>query len=296
MSHLNLNHLAIFDAVAAEKNISRGAAKLMISQPAVSKQLATLERSLGVTLFERLPRGVRLTPDGELLAQYARQIFNLRDEAELALASARGLTRGRLRIGTSTTIATYLLPEVIVRFKRKYPHVQTPLDVTRSANVERRLLDGEIDLGLVELFSGETSLDAELFFTDDLVPIARRGHLLSWKRSITPDQLLREPFILRDTGSDTKSFVERVLTQKGLAPKAAMSLGSTEAIKQAVAAGLGVAIVSHLSIELELTAKRLAILPVRGLSIRRPFYRLLRKTNPTSPATRAFLEVLNGKQ
>jgi DNA-binding transcriptional LysR family regulator len=297
MPPLNLNHLAIFDAVATEKNISRGAARLMISQPAVSKQLAQLERSLGVTLVERLPRGVRLTQEGELLAQYARQIFNLREEAELALAGLHKLASGRLRIGASTTIATYLLPEVIVRFKKKYPRVAVQLEVTRSGAIQRRLLDGEIDLGFVELLDENSGLDAQVVYQDELIAIAPPGHPLARRRSVKPERLAQEPFVLRDTGSDTKSFVERVLAQKGLALTAMMSLGSTEAIKRAVAAGVGVAIVSRLSIDLELRARRLAVVPVQGLSIKRPFYRLLRAGRPVSPASQAFLDVMgNGRQ
>jgi DNA-binding transcriptional LysR family regulator len=296
MSGLNLNHLAIFDAVATEKNISRGAAKLMISQPAVSKQLAQFEHALGVTLVERLPRGVRLTQEGELLARYARQIFNLRDETALALAGFRGLTRGTLRIGASTTIATYLLPQLIVRFKRKYPMVSTALEVTPSASVQRRLLDGEIDLGFVELFDENDALDAKVIYHDELVAIGSYRHPLARKRGVTLEHLAREPFVLRDTGSDTKSFVVRVLAQKGVTLSPVMSLGSTEAIKRAVSAGIGVAIVSRLSIDLELRTRRLSVLPVRGLSIKRPFYRLLRSGRRASPASQAFLNLAQARQ
>lgn len=292
MSRLNLNHLAIFDAVATEKNVSRGAQKLMISQPAVSKQLGQLERCLGVALVERLPRGVRLTQEGELLARYARQIFSLREEAELALTDVRRLERGSLRIGASTTIAIYLLPELIVRFKEKYPRLAVQLEVARSADVQCRLLDGTIDLGFAELFDGDEALDAAVVYQDELVAIARPQHPLARKDKPTLQQLVREPFVVRDTGSDTKSFVERILAQKGVRLVPVMSLGSTEAIKRAVAAGIGIAIVSRRSIELELRARRLSVLPVAGLSIKRPFYRLFRAGRPPSPAAQAFLGLL----
>jgi len=124
---MHLNHLFVFHAVAQEGNISRAAARLMVSQPAVSKQLKELERSLRMPLFDRVPRGVRFTHAGKLLSDYARKIFNLADEAERALEELRGLHRGRLSVGASTTIGVYLLPEIFVRFRQKYPGVDMHL-------------------------------------------------------------------------------------------------------------------------------------------------------------------------
>jgi DNA-binding transcriptional LysR family regulator len=292
MHPLNLNHLAIFDAVAAEGSVTRGAAKLMITQPAVSKQLAVLERQLGVELLERLPRGVRLTEEGKLLARYARQIFALRDEAQAALVDIHNLSRGTLRIGASTTIGTYLIPDSMVRFRRSYPGIRTYVDIARSADIERRLLDSDLDLGLIEHFSGEPRLNASAFYKDDLIAIAPARHPLARRRLILIQELCREPFIVRETGSETKSFVERFLAQKQITVAPILSVPSTEAIKKAVAAGLGVAIVSRLSVDLELVAKRLAVLPVKGLSIERVFHRLSVPGRKPGSATSAFLDVL----
>ncbi|HZL35870.1 MAG TPA: LysR family transcriptional regulator [Tepidisphaeraceae bacterium] len=289
---MNLGHLAIFHAIAEEGSVSRGADRLTVSQPAVSKQLRLLERALGTTLMERGPRGITLTESGDLLAGYARQIFALEDEALRAIRQLRGLERGRLAIGASTTIGVYLLPELFVRFRRQYPAIDTTLEVSNARLIQQRLGEGAIDVGFMELQPEGDGWESTTFMSDDLVAIAPPGHPLLSRSRVTSEAFCGEPFVVRATGSDTKSFVEEALAERGLEVKPIMSLGSTEAIKRAVAAGIGVAIVSHLAIEMELKAKALAIVPVKGLSIRRPLLRVRRKNAPEMPALTAFLKLL----
>jgi len=289
---LNLNHLRILGAVAATGSIGRAAERLTVSQPAVSKQLATFESNVGLPLVERLPRGVRLTHAGQVLADYARRIDDLQAQACDAIEELRGGARGRLRVGASTTIAVYLLPEIIVAYRRKYSEVSLQTTVGSSDSIARQLADDAIDLGLAEVAPSHPSLEATVFREDQLVAIAPPSHPLARKRSVTVEQLCAEPFVVRDTGSETKSYVERELARRGLSVSAAMSVGSTEAVKRAVAAGIGVAIVSKLSIDLEVRARRLTVRPVRGLNIRRPLYMVVRRIMPTFPALLNFREML----
>lgn len=282
---MNLNHLAIFHAVAEAKNLSRAADRLLISQPAVSKQLKELERAMGTPLFDRHPRGVRLTEAGSVLAGYARRIFAAVEEAESAVGELRGLRRGRLRVGASTTIGVYLLPEVFVRYRRAHPAVQLQLEIAASDVLGRRLAEGAIDVAYTEGDIAGEHLQASVFMQDSLVAIAAARHPLSRKRRITARMLCQEPFVVRETGSGTQSLVERTLADRGLAVRAVMSLGSTEAIKRAVAGGIGVAIVSGLSVALEVKAKRLAVLPVSDLQLRRPMHRIVdRHAHPSASA------------
>src|SRR5687768_14591784 len=148
---LNFSQLAAFRAVADAGSVGRGAEKLLVSQPAVSKHIRQLERTLGVALFDRTPKGVRATAAGELLADYARRIFALADEAEQAVADLRGLRSGRLAIAASPTLATYFLPELLVKFRRKFPKVTVAVEVENSAVLQRRLVDGEVELGFSEV-------------------------------------------------------------------------------------------------------------------------------------------------
>jgi DNA-binding transcriptional LysR family regulator len=289
---MNLNHLAIFHAVAQEQSVSRAAQRLLISQPAVSKQVAQLGKSLKVRLFDRRSRGIRLTDAGQLLASYAAKIFALEEEAQRALSSLAGVECGRLAIGASTTIGVYLLPAALVKFRRAHPGVQTTLEVGSSRQIQQLLLENSLDIGLTEVPPTDRRLKSEIFMQDELAAIAPPGHRLLKSRNVTAAAFCREPFVVRDTGSETRSFVERALAARGLSVDPIMSLSSTEAIKRAVAAGIGVGIVSRLSIGVELKARTLAVVCVSGLSIRRPLYAVSVKGATPSAASREFRKVL----
>lgn len=290
---MNLNHLAILLAIAEEKTITKAADRLMISQPAVSKQIRILERNLGVQLLEREARKIRLTYAGQLLAGYGRRIFDLDAEAERAIREIRGLSRGRLAIGASTTIGTYLLPEVFVQFRKKHPQIETTFEIGSSPAIYRRLCEGALDVAFTETPPSDQQLVARTFASEQLVAIAKPGRPIFERKKVTARTLCKEPFVVRATGSDTKSFVERALSHRGLEINAVMAFDTTEAIKRAVAAGIGVAIVSHLSISLELKARILATLQVSDLRIRRPLYQVRRKSAPTDGPLESFMQILN---
>lgn len=289
---ITLNHLLVFDAVAENASISRAAERLMVSQPAVSKQVKELERSLAVPLFDRLPKGVRPTAAGAMLAPYARRIVALRDEADEALRQLRGLSLGSLAIAASTTAGVYLLPELFVRYRRNHPGIRLHLEILDSHAIAQKLLAGTVDLGISEGEVDDVAIERSVLMQDELVAIAAPGHPLARKRAVRAERLCREPFVVRETGSESKSLVERALAGRGLAVKPVMSLGSTEAIKRAVAAGIGVAIVSRLAIELELKARTLVALRVAGLSLRRPVYQLRAADRHESAAVATFIAML----
>lgn len=271
---MNLNHLAIFHAVAREGSVTLGAERLHISQPAVSKQLQEFERSLGAPLFDRLPRGMRLTESGELLVGYARRLFGQEAEAEAALVELRGLERGRLAVGASMTIGGYLLPDVLARFHQEYPGIDMRLEIANTEEVQQRLIEGTLDVGLTEGFLEHPELEAAVFREDEMVVIAPPDHPLLLEGPVTAERLCREPFVVREEGSGTRAVVERAFAERGLALRPVMSLGNIEAIKRAVAAGVGVAMVSALTVGLELETGRLSVVSVIDLSVRRPLHRL----------------------
>ncbi len=289
---MNLNHLAIFYAVARESSVTLGAERLHISQPAVSKQLQELERALGTPLFDRLPRGVRLTEAGELLEGYARRLFGLEAEAEAALADLRGLARGTLAVGASMTIGGYLLPDILARFHQKYPGIALHLEIANTEEVQQRLMDGTLDVGLTEGFLEHPELEAAVFREDEMVVIAPPGHPLFSEEPVTAARLCLEPFLVREEGSGTRAVVDRAFADRGLALRPVMSLGNIEAIKRAAAAGAGIAMVSALSVGLEQEAGTLAVVAVSDLSVRRPLHRLHLRGKHQSHAARAFLELL----
>ena len=289
---MNRNHLALFHAVAQAGGISHGAKMARVSQPAVSKQIAELEDALGVQLLERLPRGCRLTEAGMILADYARRWRSTEMEAERAIEEYRGLKRGRLAVGASLTIGGYLLPKVIAQFHRQFPEIELQLEIANTEHIQQSLLQGTIELGLTEGPLENDELESTVFFQDELVAIAPAGHPLLKKKNVGVREICREPFILREEGSGTRAVVERALRRKGLKIKPLLSLASPEAIKNIVAAGIGIAIVSRLIIELELQTKALGIIPLKDLKIQRPLHLQCLRGRSESPAAAKFLNVL----
>jgi DNA-binding transcriptional LysR family regulator len=213
---INLHHLSLFHAVAETGSISRAAERLLISQPAVSKQLGELERNIGIALFDRLPRGVRMTEAGRLLQGYANRIFSLADDALIAVDAVRGVERGRLCIGATTTLGVYLLPDVLVSFRKKHPGVQISLEISHTPTLASWLSDGAIDLAITESPVEDDRFQADVLMHDALVVIAAAGHPLSRKRSVTIERLCDEPFVVRETSSTLRSMVERALAEQGL--------------------------------------------------------------------------------
>ena len=289
---MNLNHLAIFHAVAEAGSMTLGAERLDISQPAVSKQVQELERALKVPLFDRIGRRVHLSQAGEMLAMYARLLFAMVREAEEVMADLRTVKRGRLLIGASTTIGTYLLPGVVAEFFRRHPDVELLVEIGNTQQIHARLARLELDIGLTEGFVEEPELEGEVFHRDELVVIAPPKHRLAKKRRVPTSALRNEPFILREPGSGTREVEERALERLKLPVRAVMALGSTEGIKRVVAEGVGLAIVSKLAIKAECAGGVVAVLPVTGLRIERPLHIVRRKGRRDGPVLQAFCEVL----
>ncbi len=289
---MNINHLAIFHAVAEEGGMSRAAERLCISQPAVSKQVQELEAALGITLLDRLPRGVRLTDAGEVLAGYARRLFAVEAEAVRAMQERKGLAQGRLTVGASLTIGDYLLPAILGEYHRKYPGIALNLEIANTRVIQKKLRENALDVGLTEGFVEDTALSADVFGEDDLVAVVPPDHALLRQDSVTAVRFCAEPVLLREPGSGTREVTERALARLGIAVTPALSLGSTEAIKRSVAAGLGVAIMSRLALDLEFQIGLLRPLPLSDLTITRPLHVVRERGRSESAAVQAFLALL----
>ena len=289
---MNRNHLALFHAVARAGGISRGAALARVSQPAVSKQIKELEEALGIPLLQRLSRGSRLTDGGRLLAEYAQRLAVLEQEAERAVEEFRGLKRGRLAVGASTTIGAYLLPQAVGEFHRQHPGLELQLEIANTQAVQRHLLAGTVELGFTEGLMEAEHLDSKIFAEDELVVIAPPNHPLLKQKCVKARDICREPFVVREQGSGTRAVVEQALRKRGLAFLPILSLAGTEAVKHAVIAGIGLAIVSRLGIRCELQAGSLAVVSVADLKIQRPLHLQTLQGHTPGPAAGGFLEIL----
>ena len=298
---INRNHLALFRAVAEAGGFSRAAEVIHVSQPAISMQVAELEESFGTPLFDRLPRGVRLTDAGRTLLGYAQRIAILEGEAERAMRELRGLERGRLALGASKTIGGYLLPAVLGKFRRLHPGVELHLVVANTEAIKTQLLDGAIDLALLEgMPPRDEELSTRVFREDELIVIAPASHPLvkaapgkRRPRAISARQLCAQGLVLREPGSGTREVLLRALADCGVEPgEIVLTLTDTEAIKGAVLAGLGLAVISRLCVTLELAGGVLVEVPTRGLKLHRSLYEVAVRGRQPSPSVQAFAALL----
>jgi DNA-binding transcriptional LysR family regulator len=289
---VDLHKLRTFSIVASEGNITRAARRLSTSQPAVSKQLAELEDALGTALFHRLPRGVRLTEAGQVLRRHADRIFQEESAAESELAALSGLTRGRLTVAASTTIGSYLIPQLFGAYHRAHPEVRLELEIANTSVVQAMVVDDRIDLGLIEGFVAAEQLIAEVVNYDEMVAIAGPSHPLTARAQLTTRDLTDYPFIGRERGSGTREVIEAALSAQQLELEPAMSLGSTEAIKRLVMQGAGFTIVSKLAVDRELAERRLIALDVTDLSIRRAMHLVRLGGKRPTPASESFIRML----
>jgi DNA-binding transcriptional LysR family regulator len=268
--------LKVFRTVAEKLNFTNAAETLFLTQPAVTLQIKTLEEELGVKLFDRSGGKVRLTEAGTVLLEYAKRIAALYTEAETAIGSLMGEERGKLSIGASTTIAQYVLPRLIGEFLTRHPKIEFSMISANTENIVRALDEKVITLGLVEGPVGRADLKTDHFIDDEIVAVVGAGH--EWVLTETPkislNSLVRTPLIMREHGSGTRRVVENALKKSGLKLselKIVMELDSTEAIKSAVEANLGIGFVSRWGLRREIELGTLKIINFENLDIKRQF-------------------------
>src|SRR5512145_105577 len=290
---MTLRQLEVFLAIARDKSFSLAAKRIHLSQPTASEHMQELRRELGTALFTRRGRAIALTEAGRVFETYAARILSDIADARQAVTELEGLKRGSLLIGASTTPGIYLLPGLIGDFRSRHPGIELRLDIANSQIIEERVRANQLDLGIVgghELARGEECLAAGL--VDELVLVVPPHHPWARRRDVLPTLLVEQPLLVREEGSATRRVTERSLASAGVKYTVQMELGHTEAIKQAVIAGLGVAFVSVYAISGEVTTDRLAALRLRGLPIRRHFHVIHNEGRALGASARAFLQHL----
>jgi DNA-binding transcriptional LysR family regulator len=288
-----LRQFEVFLAVAKAGSFRAAAEAMHLSQPALSQHVAEMERELGTRLFDRLGRKVALTEAGRVLENHAHRLFASLASAREAVADLSGLKRGSLVLGASTTPGIYVLPGMIAAFQKTYPGVALSLRIANSALIEEQIRGNELDLGVVgghPLRLGEECVAAGLL--DELVLIVPPSHPWARRREIQPSLLEGERLLVREEGSATRQVTERALQRAGGHIKASMELGHTEAIKQAVMVGLGIAFVSIHAIRGEVAVGRLRAVRLKGLRIQRHFHIIHNEARTLSASARAFIELL----
>ena len=288
----NFHQLFVFNMVARQGSFSKAAEELSISQPAVSIQVRELEKSIGSALLHRMRRGLQLTDTGEAVFGYTQRIFALAEEMQAAVHDIQGLRSGRLTIGSSTTPGEYILPWVIGQFRRRYPGVEVSLSISNTQSIAERIQNRELDLGMAGAPVSLQGLTSFLYVSDDIVIIAAPTHPLARLGKLSLGDLEGRDFILREPGSATRSAAEGCLSEHGISVKVVMELGSNEAVKRAVAAGLGLGMLSKFGVVPDTVAGFIQVLDVGGWKCQRPLTVFHRDDKHLPSAQRAFLRFL----
>jgi DNA-binding transcriptional LysR family regulator len=286
----------MFAAVVRTGSFSRAGEALGLSQPAISKGVRDFELQVGCRLLNRTPKGVVPTDEGLALSRHAEALFAVERAAEDELSALRGLHNGSLRIGASTTIATYMLARYLGAFHRAHPDVDLFLVSANTRDIAEQMANQDIDIGLVEGPVEVRGLIAEPWQTDVMALIVAPDHAFARERQpIDPKRLEDEILIVREPGSGTREVVAQALASHGIEPTRTLEVGSTEAIKQVVAAGVGVSIVSEAAIVDQTGQGRLRTVPIRGVAIERTMWHLKPAGRVAVPAARAFEKMLNDR-
>lgn len=292
MIRMDLRRLEIFATVVRERSFTRAAGELHMSQSAVSQQVATLEAEFGTQLIDRRRRRIGVTRPGAVLVEWADRLLADSAAARRAVAAADGRVTGRLRVAASLTSASYLLPEALAALARIHPDVRVQVQVQNTSHVAAALYDGQVDLGLIEGAADVAGLDTEWLRDDELVVIVPAGHRLADGDEVDFDDLAAVPFVARERGSGSRQVAEAALRAAAHAPErlsVVAELSGIEPIKASVEAGLGVAIVSALTVRRELREGTLLARPIRGVEMRRQLTAVFAPGDAVLPAARVLV-------
>lgn len=287
--HVTIRQLKVFDSVARHLSYTKAADDLHLTQPAVSMQIKQLERAVDLPLFEVLGKKVYLTQAGEALHNHTQQILTQLKRASEEMDLLKGIDQGRVRVAIASTV-NYFAARLIARFCQIHENVTFNLEVTNRETLLQRLEANEPDMVLMGRPPDDMDLDATPFMSNPLVAIAAPDHALLASSRITLEDLAGQRLVMREPGSGTRNAIERVFREKGIEPVSRTEMTSNEAIKQVVEAGLGIAIVSLHTVELELSVNRLVQVPVESFPVMRKWYIAQRVNKRLSPAARAFKE------
>ena len=286
---MNLHQLRIFCSVVEHGSHTKAAEALFMTQPAVSLQVRALERSLQIKLLERFNQHVIVTEAGQALYQCAIPMLNAESEAERVLTELKGAARGRLVVAANTTGGMYIIPPFLASYKEQHPASELLLQIDATDRLIERARQGIIDLAFACGTIEQSELTVEYIGTDTLTLILSSHHPLATQPSLTLEQVATLPFIVPESISRTRQFIEQVMRERGYSLKIAMHFQGTEPVKKAVESNLGVAIVSRAAIIREVEAGVLRAMPICDLELSRPFVMFYRQGKYFGPMAREFI-------
>ncbi|MGB5750362.1 MAG: selenium metabolism-associated LysR family transcriptional regulator [Desulfobacterales bacterium] len=292
----SFRELEIFSKVVELESFSKAAEAVYLVQASVSERIASLEKKTGIRLLDRLGRKVVPTAAGELLYKHAILFLEMKETAQLEIERFMGLKQGKISMGGSTIPGEYILPDFIGRFNQQHPHLEVKLSIADSSEIENRVLEGQLEMGVIGTKSQHASLLCRQLWKDELVLAVPVQHPWARRKTVSLQELLEAPFILREEGSGTLKILDAYLRKSGKdgtnALKVSARFGSSTAVKEGIKAGLGLSILSARAIETEVNAGLLKALKIKELLMSRSFFLIRNKLRIASPACQAMLDFL----
>ncbi len=288
--HTTFRQLEIFEAIARLGSFTRASEELHLTQPTISMQMKKLTDIVGTPLLEVVGKKVQLTDAGRELAQSSREVFDILDRFTMSVAERRGLKKGRLKLMAITT-ASYFVPRLLGEFGKRYPGIEVSLQVTNREKVLASLAENMDDLYILGQPPEEIDVVAQPFMDNPLVVLAAPNHPLAGKKKIPLKRLAQEPWLMREAGSGTRKAIERLFAEHDLEIRPRLELGSNEAVKQAILAGLGISAMSCHALALN-QADQFAVLDAQGFPIQRHWYAVYPTGRQPSLVARAFIDFL----
>jgi DNA-binding transcriptional LysR family regulator len=291
MPNVTVRQLQVFVEAAEMLSFARVAERLRLTPSAVSFQIRQIEALTGFSLFERIGRRVALTEAGSVLLGYAHPVLQTMHDMDAAMLALKGIDSGRVTLGLVST-AKYIVPHIIARFRKRYPGVTVLLREGNRSTIYALLASGAIDFAITGQPPPDLDFKAQRFATHPSIIISAPAAAVVQNRKLRPEELRDEWFIMREEGSGTRSLSDAFFRTAGFAPRIAMETSSNEMIKQAVMAGMGLALISQHTINLELSLGLLSIVPVEGFPVMRHWFGTQRRTSsllPVHAALHAYL-------
>lgn len=292
--NFTLHQLQIFEAVARKKSITKAAESLHMTQPAVSIQIKQLQKAVGIPLIKYSGRSLLLTEAGEELLHVQQTIQTQTEAFEAYVSGLKGGLKGTLSVSAAST-AKYFLPYLLGAFQKKYPGIKISLKVTNRNEVLGHLYDDEYQLAILTQLPEDSSITAEPFLANPLVMACPPDHPLSKKKNLTLTDLKNQPFIYRESGSGTRMVMEKELKRAGIIPEKTMELATNEAVKQAIMAGIGISLISELSMTSERQTGMISIMDIKGYPIQTHWHVLYKHNRTLSKVFLNFIEFLKNK-
>ena len=282
--------MKVFVTVIEQKNFTRAAELLNISQPNVSLHIRNLENELGTKLILRSPKQVQITEAGEILYKHAKQILLHFEEAKHEINDLFHVVSGKLRVGASFTIGEYILPKVLADYAGQFPLVDVQIIISNTEEVIEGVRTNQLDIGLIEGETNVHDIHIEPFMEDEMSVVVPTNHPLSQMRLIEKDMLQNQIWITREVGSGTRTYMDKFISELGLIIKRSFVFSSNQGVKEAVKAGLGIALLSRWAVDREIETNEIRALTLKNKKITRPFSFVQSKNTDDSKAIKMFLQ------